>query len=190
MIREVKAEAQRVLDKARGMIRRGLLQLASGTGAIQVEGYDDEVYSRVEHWNSWGIESRPPPGADVLLVLVGGDGSQPIAIAMSHRAHRPTGLNEGDAALYGSKSGSDQAVVHARADGSIDLEVGSGEWVNVGGDSERLVLGDTLGTALLNLGTALATAASWPNVQDAGSDLVSALGVGAGNIKATKGKVT
>lgn len=48
----------------------------------------------------FGFTSRPPVGSDAIVIFVGGDRSNGVAIATGHQASRPTGLLEGETMVY------------------------------------------------------------------------------------------
>lgn len=48
----------------------------------------------------FGFTSRPPVGSDVIVLFLGGDRSNAVAIATGHQASRPTGLQEGETMVY------------------------------------------------------------------------------------------
>lgn len=48
----------------------------------------------------FGFTSNPPNGSDVVVVFIGGDRSNGVAIATGHQASRPTGLLQGESMVY------------------------------------------------------------------------------------------
>jgi len=172
--------AERALERARGLIRRGVLQLEASY-FCGVEAHDGETFNDVELWQQFGLASRPPAGGEILLALVGGRGEGAIGVATTDRAHRPTGLAAGDAMLYGAASGSDQAQVATRADGDIDVFPATPtDKVNIGTQGvEAMLLGATFDTALRALvttpvsGLAAAFAALATACTDAGTGLTA-----------------
>lgn len=178
----IRREVDRTAGKLRQMFRRGILTLAGADGFVQVKGWGDEQFDQVELWQQFGLTSRPPAGGEVLLVLVGGRGEGAIAAATTDRAHRPADLAEGEAVLY-AKSDSGQAQVRCKPDGNVDLVAGSASaTVNVGGDDEALLLGETVQADIITFAGALATELGSSN---ACTDLVAA----AASWLASKGKV-
>lgn len=152
LMRELDRRIAYASARALRIVRRGILRLATATG-LQVEYFDGDVAS-VEHWGAWGVASRPPAGADVLVAVVAGAGEQAIAFAAADRAHKPSLSAEGDAVVYGSKSGSDQSTITiGAAGGDVDL-VSTAGTVNVAGDDEAMLLGETTKSALLTFATA------------------------------------
>lgn len=54
----------------------------------------------VERFQNYGLTSNPHPGAEAIVVSVGGNQDHGIAIAVDDRRYRLTGLAEGEVALY------------------------------------------------------------------------------------------
>lgn len=89
--------------KVLGLIRRGVLvgaKLTSGALRQLQAKVDGTTVDDVELFEPYGLAAVAPAGADVLLVHVGGDEAHPVAIAASHRSHRPSGLTSGQVAIY------------------------------------------------------------------------------------------
>lgn len=150
-------ELERVEARMRSVVRRGILTLAASASYFaQVEAFDGEVFDELELWQQFGLASRPPAGGEAALAKVEGRGEGAVIVATTDRAHRPSGLSEGDAALYAQQaSGGGQAQVHVKADGDIDLTPGTGQHVGVGGHDELLLLGETTKDDLKSFADAL-----------------------------------
>lgn len=73
------------------------LQVSQGnTGTDPGESITDDV----PFAGQFGLSTAPPLESEVLLLRRGGDRSQTIAIATSHRPSRPKDLKPGDTMLY------------------------------------------------------------------------------------------
>jgi phage baseplate assembly protein V len=59
--------------------------------------------AELERFQNYGFTSVPPQNCDVAAVFVGGNRAHGIVVAIEDRAHRPTGLNAKDVALYTAK---------------------------------------------------------------------------------------
>jgi len=187
LIQEIQRLVKRECGKVASMIRRGILRLATAEGMVQVEGYNNERFDLVELWQQFGLETRPPAGSEVLVVLIDASGDHPIAFATRSRDHRPDNLASGDAALYAAKDGGDQARIHVKAAGDVDLQApASGRTVNVGGDDEFLLKGETVKTAI----EAMLTAVAAPDVVDISTMKGAIATLTTTGWLATKGKVT
>ena len=102
--------------------------------AVQVEGLAGEILDGAERMQNYGFTSHPHPGAEALLLAVGGMRQHPIVAAVDDRRHRPTGLAEGEVCLYTSEDAADNPhrvllktgrKAHVLAAGEIRLECGS-----------------------------------------------------------------
>ena len=191
----VKAAERATLPLFR-MIRRGVLKTVTDTLFAQVEQFTDELVPDVEMWQDFGFTSRPPAETEVLTVHPYGAAEGAIAIATNNRTHRPA-LAQGDAAIYGETTGGgDQAIVKTRQDGQIQCLPAAGLFVEVGGDAELLLLGETVKANLKTFadavvamgvtGTAVQNAAALEKIRTAATNLSSATSAWL----ATKGKVT
>jgi len=197
LIREINKRVDAAIGRlSRSIVRRALL--ASGVDATysaQLEGDAGDVKNRHEFWQHFGFTSRPPAGGEAAMVAFGaGEGA--VVVAENDRAHRPETLASGDAMLYAKKDGSDQASVHAKAAGNVDLNAPKTDaTVNVGGDAEFLLLGETVKA---NMNTfAEAVEAITPGNEAANAialgvikDAASALDTAIDSWLAEKGKVT
>ena len=162
---ETVRQTERMIAKAKAemgqMLRRGILKLAATVRySLQAEGYDGERFEAAELWQQFGLTSRPPAGGEVMIAKADNDSEQPIAIATTDRAHRPSDLAEGDSSLYGVVAGGEQAQVRARADKDVDVVPGAAEFVNLGaakgdGALEAALLGASFEAKLSSLSTAM-----------------------------------
>lgn len=121
-----------------GLVRRGMLTL-SADGSAQITGYNnDERWDDCPVWQHYGLASRPPTGSIVALLSLGADTDAAMVVASEHDTHRPTGLEEGDAILYGLDDGG-QASVATLAAG--DVVVSAPGTIQLGGTSEAAIKG-------------------------------------------------
>jgi len=181
-------DVRRLIDDAAGramqLVRRGILRSASASGWVQAEGFAGEHFDGVELWQQYGLASRPPAGAEVLLAQVDGQAEQAIAFATSARASRPTDLEAGETRLYGPGTGQ---AVRMRADGSVDVVPASGVKVYIGGPTgaQAMLLGETVQANIITFANAVAAAADLAAVKLAAGTLATA----AAGWLATKGEV-
>lgn len=144
-IRTIRRETDRIARISGQILRRGIVGLMGSDYLAQIRGYTDEFFDRVELWQTYGLASRPPIGAEILIGKPDHSAQGAIAIADNARGERPSDLEDSEVCLYGKLNGSDQSQIRMRPTGDIDLLApGSGDTVNVGGSSEALALGDTL----------------------------------------------
>lgn len=67
---------------------------------LQVEALANEVLDQVEHWEPYGYTSRPHPGAEALLLSLGGRRGHTVAVNVADRRFRLKNLKPGEVALY------------------------------------------------------------------------------------------
>ncbi|WP_332117237.1 phage baseplate assembly protein [Azorhizobium caulinodans] len=103
----------------RGLITRGVVSATNDNAESQtadVTLFADHARSKVEVLQPFGIASRPPAAGGLCLVLaVGGDQGDLVALPVGAPAMRMGNLEEGEVALYTL----DGSRVHIKADGSI-----------------------------------------------------------------------
>lgn len=98
--------ARMLAPLARGlgnMLARGTVVMAKSTTrmqALQVKLLSGEVKDGVEHFEAYGLTAHPKGGAEHITLFLGGDRSHGVTIMVADRRHRPTGLAEGEVALY------------------------------------------------------------------------------------------
>lgn len=105
----------------RGMIVRGVVSTSNDGGETQtvdVEIAAGHKLTGVEVLQASGVSSRAKDGGLVVLLAVGGDGGDMVALPVADPSGRMGGLEPGEVALYDPASG---ARVHIKADGSIHV---------------------------------------------------------------------
>ena len=110
-----------VRRRLRLIVTRGVVAASDDDARLQTLSLAllaDEHRSKIPRLQQFGFSSRPPEGAEVLAVSVGGDRAQMMAIACDDRRTRPTGLEPGECCLWTPDSGK---RVHCRANGQVDL---------------------------------------------------------------------
>lgn len=83
-----------------------------GWQTLQLDAYAGETHDGVERVQNYGFSSHPRPGAEGVMVCVGGLRSHGLVIAVGDRRYRLKGLEEGEVALHDDQ---DQMVKLARA---------------------------------------------------------------------------
>lgn len=84
---------------------------------LQLRLLAGEQKDDVEHFEPFGLTSRPLAGAEHVSLFFDGDRSHGVTIVVADRRYRLTGLAEGEAALhdaYGNKA-------HFKKDGTLDV---------------------------------------------------------------------
>lgn len=85
------------------MVRMGVLKLVGATSKtqeLQVAVFDGETLARVKHLLPYGFNVHPHVGSEVVLIFPAGNTSNPIAVVVGGRDHRPTDLMAGEVELY------------------------------------------------------------------------------------------
>lgn len=103
----------------RGIAARAVVRATNdkeGAQLADVTVYRDVQRSGVEVLQQFGVASRPRPGSLAVVIAIGGDQGDMVALPVSDPGDRMGGLEEGETAIYGS----DGTRVHIRADGSIN----------------------------------------------------------------------
>lgn len=83
---------------ARGII--GITRLIKGRQVAQTARFAEETRDDTEVFQQYGVASRPHPGAEAVLVALGGDPSHQIVIAVEDARFRFGPLKTGEVALY------------------------------------------------------------------------------------------
>jgi hypothetical protein len=156
---QAKRLADSALSVAQRMIQRGRVSavnaLLRGQIKISLDGKDNHVDT--EYWQLPGFIGIPRDGGDALYVLVNGNPRQAIVLATRDFRYAPTDLAKGDAAIY-AQTDTDRAEVRAKIDGDVDLSApGAGKTVNVGGDSQPLMLSGDMESRMQTLFTDIAS---------------------------------
>ncbi|MFN7308851.1 MAG: phage baseplate assembly protein V [Acetobacteraceae bacterium] len=113
------APLQRRVMLAIGRGTLGPVNDGDGLQRSQVKLLAGEVRDNVERIQPYGFSAVPLPGADVLVVCVGGNRDHPVIIGADDRRHRPTGMQPGDVCIYSNQTGH---KITLKADRTIEIE--------------------------------------------------------------------
>lgn len=119
-------------DRLLRPLRRGLAHLVSRAvvtlvndaakmQALQVSLLADETLDGVEHWQPYGFTAHPLPGAEALVLAVGGHRAHSVVVSCGDRRFRLTGLEAGEVAIYTDE----QDKIHLRRGRVIEFETGT-----------------------------------------------------------------
>lgn len=100
VIRQMMAPLQR---RVALMVNRAVIVMVNDSlkiQGVQVNLMDGVTRDGVERFQNYGYTSNPHPGAEAIVVSIGGNQDHGIAIAVDDRRYRFTGLREGEVALY------------------------------------------------------------------------------------------
>lgn len=104
------------------MVGRGTVGSVADAGGLQtaqVTLLADETHEAAERIQPYGLSANPMPGADALVLRLGGNSDHPIIIGIDDRRARPTGLAGGEVCLYSHQTGH---RITLKADRSIEIE--------------------------------------------------------------------
>lgn len=101
------------------------------TGVIQkmqIQPSPFEILDSVNSIQLFGFASSPLPGADVVIVNVGGDNSNGNVIASNDLRHRPRNMLGGETQVYDCNG---QSVYLTSAGGTLSIVISAGNAVNI-----------------------------------------------------------
>lgn len=148
-------------NRVSNMVRRAVVNSTDDTTKmqeLQVTVLQDETRG-IERFQNYGFTSVPLNGSEALVVFVGGRSDHGLAVAVDDRAHRLTGLQAGEVAIYTDQG--DSVVI--KRGGTIEVTASTKvklmtPAVELAGASNPVAKGDSLNTAITTLGTAIAAA--------------------------------
>lgn len=121
----------RMMDDMRNRVRltigRAVLAMVSDAKAIQTvqaQLLADETQDNVERIQEYGYTSVPLPGAEAVLVFVGGQRDHGLVIATDDRRYRPKGLVGGESCLYTDEDIDGGHRVHMKRGKIIEVQSG------------------------------------------------------------------
>jgi len=126
---------ERVVAALAHIVGRGRVKLVRDDGPVQMLQVDLGptgsagalgLRDRTPRVGEYGLASNPPPGSVVIVLSLGGDRTEAVAIASHHQDSRFKDLLPGEAALYNGLTG---AFVKMCADGKIRSH---GDWIHDG----------------------------------------------------------
>lgn len=92
-----------VARRLRLLVSRGVVRGVTDASRLQTVQLDllaDEARDNVERFQQYGVTSHPHPGAEAIVVAVGGSRDHLVAIAVDDRRYRPSGLQPGEVCIY------------------------------------------------------------------------------------------
>ncbi len=138
---EVKALLEKLQRGIRLMIGRAVIASIDDGGGLQrlqLKALADEVMDLRERFQEYGFSSRPHPGAEAVLVSLGGNRTNTVVIAVDDRRYRLKSLGKGDVALY--SSGENYLIL--RANGDIEAHAPGNLTASVAGDASVVAGGE------------------------------------------------
>ncbi len=166
-------KVDRAARRVAGMISRAIVEAVdddSQIQSLQVSGLDDELLDEIERPQPYGFSAHPHPGAEGVLLAVGGTRSHGLMIMVDDRRYRLRSMQPGEVAIYDDQG----QAVHLKRDGmlvtspfKIDVEAPEvtvtadtatieADTVNLGGTGGPAVarVGDTVSGGVITSGSA------------------------------------
>ena len=119
----------------RGQVVRAVVHTvedATGAQQLVVETHEGVIRTGVEVLQPYGLASRPAPGGMTVLLAIGGDQGDMVALPSAGGAR--LGVETGEAALYTDEG----TRVHLRAGGIVEVAAATRVDVMVGGTLLRV----------------------------------------------------
>lgn len=107
-------------NRIANMVARAVVQLVDDKPRLQVLQLGvlaDETRDGCERVQEYGFTSVPLPGAEAVVLFVGGRRDHGLVVGVDDRRHRLAGLKAGEVAVYNNAG----ASVVLKADGSIEV---------------------------------------------------------------------
>lgn len=76
-----------------------------------------EIRDQVERWEDYGLTSHPHPGAEALVLALGGNTAHSVVVKVGDRRYRLTSLAAGEVALYDDQG----QAIHLKRDKVIHI---------------------------------------------------------------------
>lgn len=103
--------------KLRMLAGRAVIRLMSDAVSAQVEGFADEVRDGAELFQQYGFRSMPLPGAEGVMLSLGGSRDHTVIICAGDRRYNTTVLESGECVMEDHLG----KRIHFKLDGSIDV---------------------------------------------------------------------
>jgi len=120
-LRDVNQMLQPLRDRVMLMVARGVLKLVNDAGGLQTAQIgllEDELRDKVERVQDYGLTSNPLPGAEPVVLFVGGNRDHGLIIKVDDRRYRLKGLKSGEVALYTDEGD----FIHLKRDRNIEVK--------------------------------------------------------------------
>src|SRR3990167_10989877 len=90
----------RVANRIRMLVARGIVRLVddgAGIQIVQVSAMKGETRAQLERFQQYGYTSVPFPGAEAVVLFVGGDRAHGLVLSIDDRRYRLQSLEPGEA---------------------------------------------------------------------------------------------
>lgn len=91
------------MERIKRFALRGVVTLVNNAlklQGVQLQTLGGLMLDNIEHFEPFGFTANPKPGAEALILSLGGSVGNSVVIAISDRRYRLTGLATGETALY------------------------------------------------------------------------------------------
>ena len=139
-VQDIEKLVRPIKTRVLNMVAKAVIKLA-GNGTAQVEVNGGEVRDNLLRLQEYGFSSRPKPGADAVVVFIGGNRDHGLVVSSGDPRTAPT-LEEGEVAFWSA----DGVVVKIDKDKKVRITGAAS--IDLNGDSKRFVTWDELNTAL------------------------------------------
>lgn len=121
MMDQIRRQIEPLQRRLRMMAGRAVIRLMSDAVTAQVEGLADEVRDAAEVFQQYGFRSMPLPGAEGIMLSLGGSRDHTVVICVGDRRYQTTVLASGEAVMEDHLG----KFIHFKADGSIAVKADS-----------------------------------------------------------------
>jgi len=114
-----------MIGMLRNLISRAVVKRVDASTkiqTIQVEVLAGEIRDQIEHFEPFGFSSHPPPGAEAIILDVGGAADHSVAVVVADRRYRPTDLAQGESAIH-DDSGNELKIGASGVETNCDVDV-------------------------------------------------------------------
>ena len=128
------------------MVGRAVLTVindATKIQSVQIHALAGEILDNVERFQNYGFSGHPHPGAEAVLVSLGGMRQHPIVVAVDDRRYRPKGLAEGEVVIYTSEDLDDPHRIWLKSGRIVRIEAGPDTSVELSPDRVLVEKGST-----------------------------------------------
>jgi len=143
---------QPLRDRVMLMVARAVLRLvndAAGIQRVQFSALKGETRGNAEHFQPYGFTSVAHPGAEAVVLFLGGNRDHPIVVVIDDRRYRIQGLQGGELAIYTDEDKQDGGHrIHFKRGQEIEVKTGKKFVVNVG-DGKSVLTMTPEGTTLV-----------------------------------------
>jgi len=102
------------------LVGRAILKAITADDEIQLvklTGLEGEIQDGVERPQPYGLSSRVPEGAELLVLYMQGNRDDGVVVLADHSASRKRDINDGEVALYSTFDG----FVHLKDNGKVAI---------------------------------------------------------------------